>query len=192
MTRDCDEAARYDTINNNAKRNGSLDEDCSHAPEDHDHIIVTHALICWSATCDQDRIDPGEESEEFELILKTAHMRNSTMRACESICQQPCRVMPCHAVRCNLDVSVSFAWRFSDGMQSMNLEPHRHILIHYFSASDSFTPAEPEHTLTQNGKTRRQCTACTDRCVRTDLDMHQNAVVLKQIPFVGRALGSRA
>ena len=100
--------------------------------------------------------------------------------------------MPCHAVRCNLDVSVSFAWRFSDGMQSMTLEPQRHILIHYFSASDSFTPAEPEHTLTQNGKTRRQCTACTDRCVRTDLDMHQNAVVLKQIPFVGRALGSRA
>ena len=100
--------------------------------------------------------------------------------------------MPCHAVRCNLDVSVSFAWRFSDGMQSMTLEQQKHILIHYFSVPDSFTPAEPEHTLTQNGKTRRQCTACTDRCVRTDLDMHQNAVVLKQIPFVGRALGSRA
>ena len=74
MNRNCDEAARYDTINNHAKRSGSLDEDCSHAPETHDHIIVTHALICWSATCDQDRIDPVEKSREFELILKTTHM----------------------------------------------------------------------------------------------------------------------
>ena len=74
MTRDFDEAARYDTLNNDAKRSGSLDVDCSHAPEDHDHIIVTHALICWSATCDQDRLDPVEESEEFAFILATAHM----------------------------------------------------------------------------------------------------------------------
>ena len=98
----------------------------------------------------------------------------------------------CRAMRCNLDVGVSFAWRFSGGMQSMTLEPQKHILIHYVSPSDSFTTAEPEHTLTQNGKTRCQCTACTDRCVRTDLDMHEKVSVLIQIPLVGRALGSHA